>query len=367
MTYAKARLWAGMSGILLWTILIGGSLILLSNSSFFSTQEIPDETWVLILAASHLLFSLPFDFLGGVALPNRHQQYRMIFDGWWKKWARAACFQFGIYLLMGFWLLMLGGLLGPVGTIGGFGLMMLLLGGLQIWVARASVKWESFYDNHKGKLVIYLDNEDPGFTGGISGIPGMEAFVIPNKWRTEMTDKMLTVMKGRRHGAIQTLSHAKGFLAAFLWNLIAFSIAVMVIPGGTATGPGLIQVVGCFSLIQLLGGQLLLSPLSRRAIWEIDRWLYFRGGDADTIRQSFHFTAIKEELLPKDARLLQAFVPMPDPYSRAQHIAEQRKVKGAWQATRQATFLSWAGMNVFSRVLPAVIGRPERWVFLPGD
>lgn len=367
MTYAKARLWAGLSGILLWTILIGLGLWLIRFSAITETLNIPDGIWVVILASTHLILTLPFDFLGGVFLPNRHQQYRMVFDGWWKRWARAAFFQFAIYLLMGFWLLMTGKHLGPTGTIGGFALMMMLLGGLQIWVARASVKWESFYDNHKGKLVVYLDNEDPGFTGGISGIPGMEIFVIPNRWRKDMTDKMLTVMKGRRHGAIQTLSHAKGFLAAFSWNLIAFSASVFLIQEGTSTGLGLIQVVGCFSLIQLIGGQVLLSPLSRRAIWEIDQWLYYRGGDADTIRQSFHFTAIKEELLPKEATLLQALVPMPDPYSRAKHIAEQRKVKGAWQATRQATYLSWAGMNVFSRVLPAIIGRPERWVFLPGD
>ena len=359
-------MWAGISAILFWTVLIVVFLWLGLNTKTFTRQPLHDWTWLLLLSGGHLLLSLPFDWLGGVYLPNRYQQYRNIETGWWKRWARAAVVQAFFYLLFGLWLLTLGRYLGPVGTIGGMALVMLLLVGLQVWVARATVSWESFFDNHKGKLVIYLVNNDPGFTGGISGIPGMEVFIVPDMWRQSMSEKMLKVIQGRRHGALQTLAHAKGFLLAFVWTLLSFAVAVLLVPGGTGTGPGLVMTVALFSVISFAGSTILLSWISRMAVWEIDRWVFYRGGDADVIRQSFEFTTVKEEQLDLP-RWQESLVAMPGPASRAEHMARQKNQKGAWNARHQSVFMAWAGLSLFSRALPAVLGKPERWVFLPGD
>ncbi len=365
MSYARARTRAGFLGILGWSLLLILALLLWPQASWLA--NVPAWSWAGIIAGIHFLISLPFDILGGNVLANRHQQYRLTLNTWWGPWIRASLIQFALYFGLGLWLLMLGKNLGLAGSIGGMALAMILLAGLQIWVARATVKWESFFDNHKGKLVIYLENQDPGFTGGISGIPGMEVFVLPNQWRKEMSDKMLTVMKGRRHGAIQTLAHARGFLAAFLWNLIAFTIAILFTPGGTSSGEGLFQTVVLFSLIQLVPGQAILGWMTRRAVWEIDRWIFYRGGDADVLRQSFRSTIIPEEKPGESSPLAKVFTPVPGPESRAEAIAAQKDVKGAYMAARLTMYLSWAGLQLFSRMLPSVMGRPERWVFLPGD
>ena len=361
--YYRLKIWLSAGQMIIWLATTVG---LLSLSSSGNIPQVPDTGWLLLFLGWYLLISIPVDIIAGKILPERLGMYRMIFEGWWKKWLRAIAVQTLFFALMGGWLLLMGDTFGRVGTIGGFALMMILTGGLQIWMARATVKWESFFDNHKGKLVVYLDNEDPAFTGGISGIPGMEIFVIPNTWRKEMDDRMMGVIKGRRHGAIQTLGHAKGFLAAFLLNVFAFSAAILLVKDGTSTGIGLVQTISLFSLFHLAGTTLVLTPLSRRAVWEVDKWVFYRGGDADSLRASFHKTVVKEEVA-EFSKMDQVLQPTPAPSSRSQHIASQQSIKGAWNAARLSVFLSWAGLNPLATSLPITLGRPERWVFLPSD
>lgn len=361
--YFRIKVGLSITQIVLWLATVAALFIL---PSAIRIPELSDTTWLMLFLGWSLLVSIPADIIAGKILPERQGMYSMIFDGWWKKWLRAIIIQTVFFLLMGGWLLLMGDTFGQIGTIGCFALMMLLTGGLQIWLARATVGWESFFDNHKGKLVVYLDNEDPAFTGGISGIPGMEIFVIPNSWRKEMDDRMMGVIKGRRHGAIQTLGHAKGFLAAFLLNVLAFTAAILLVEEGTSTGLGLVQTVSLFSLFHLAGTALILTPLSRRAVWEVDKWVFYRGGDADSLRASFHKIVVKDEL--NDFGVFNpVFQPMPTPPSRSQHIASQTATKGAWNAARLSMFLSWAALNPLARSLPVTLGRPERWVFLPSD
>lgn len=361
--YFRIKVGLSMAQVFCWLATVTALLILPST---IELPELSATIWLLMFLGWSLLISVPADIIAGKMLPERQGMYSMIFDGWWKKWLRAIIVQTVFFLLMGGWLLFMGSKFGRMGTIGGFSLMMLLTGGLQIWLARATVRWESFFDNHKGKLVVYLDNEDPAFTGGISGIPGMEIFVIPNSWRKEMDARMLGVIKGRRHGAIQTLGHAKGFLAAFLLNLLAFTAAILLIEDGTSTGLGLVQTVSLFGLFQVAGTALILTPLSRKAVWEVDRWVFYRGGDADSLRASFHKIAVNEELA-EFGTLSSVLQPMPSPSSRSQHIASQQESRGAWNAARLSIFLSWAALNPLARSLPIMLGRPERWVFLPSD
>ncbi len=367
MTYALARIWLGSITILLWAGISVTCLWLGCGSSVLDDLPLTGPSFVLLLALGHLLLSLPLDWVGGQWLPEKHGQPR---DGsrlWWRKWIRASLVQAILFGLLGCWLLLVGQYLGRLGSVGGMALTMLILAGMQVWVARASLNWETFLDNSKGKRVFYLDNTDPGFTGGISGIPGMEVLVLPKKWRDRMTEKMLKVLLARRHGAIQTIAHARGFLVAFLWNVAAFAVAVFLSPEGTSTGAGLIQTVAGFSLLSLLGSGWVLPWLSRRAVWEIDRWVFYRGGDADVLRQSFSETFPAGEIPARIAPWLSLVVAMPYPQSRLDHLATQLAYRGAWHSARQATFFSWAGLNLFTRAYPTLVGLPERWVFLPGD
>ncbi len=367
MTYARARRITAALSTIFW-VLVALALIWqasLPGRTWFSSLH--DWHWVWLLPLLHGLLSLPFDWAAGHWLPRRLGQILSQEERWWPIWLRGSLVQMLFYAAFAAWLLLLGKSLGTWGAIGGMALAMLLLAGLQIWVARAVVAWESFFDNHKGKLVIYLDNRDAGFTGGISGIPGAEVFVLPNKYRAEMNDTMLKIVQGRRHGAVQTLTHARGFLVAFLFNVAAFSAAVLISPEGVATGQGLAATVGIYSLIQGLLGPLLLNWLSRRAVFEIDRWIYHRGGNADLLRQSFAAAVVPGESLPEQEPWATLFTGMPSPASRQQYMTGQARIRGAWQAAQQARFLSWAGLGLMSRSTETMLGRPERWVFQVSD
>ena len=69
-------------------------------------------------------------------------------------------------------------------------------------------------------------------------------------------------------------------------------------------------------------------------------------------------------LLGKLSGMLLSF---PTKDMRLTHLQTQKALKGAWQANRHNVYTSWAGLNLLSRAMPYHIGKPELWVFLPGD
>ena len=316
----------------------------------------------------YIVISLPFDYIGGHYLPYKYGRSMLGTIPWGKRWARAATIH-GLYMGLNAWMLyLISSWLGILGAIGWMLIQIILLGNLQVWVARALVHFVSKPENDRGRLILYLENQDKAFTGGVGGFPGNEVIVMPLYWKQRFPEKIMEMLLTRRHGVIMTGNHGRGFLVATLSNLVCFSLAAYLGGIGNGTVGGTVFTILWFSLlswVQIIG---LLPFISRKATCEIDRWAYYKGADADVLRETIQLS----DQLQDPPTYVRAFMPallesLPDAASRLNHLQVQQNIKGAWHASRLALFLSWSGVNLLCRAVPSNTGRPELWVFLPGD
>ncbi|MEM6801227.1 MAG: hypothetical protein AAF696_07470 [Bacteroidota bacterium] len=367
-SYGDARSilgWGYMAamGLLLLSLLIGNNLYV----AMMPFDGLSDSQYTFLFLLGWFVISFPFDIVGGYMLPTRYGRSIDSFGEWLGKWIRAAGIQL-IYFGLNAWALLgVAELLGIWGGIGWFAFQMILLGNLQVWVARAIAHFPDKPENDRGRLVLYLDNSDKAFTGGIGGLPGNEVLVMPKYWKDKFSEDLLKLLLSRRHGAIQSKSHGRGFLLAFLWNLILFTLAAFLGGLEASTFESLFWTICWFSLFSLLS---LLGPLifmSRKGVFEMDRWVYYKGGDADILRESFEKTYQLRDLPDAKRAMASLTQPLPDRDERLKNMQTQQEIKGAWNAAYLSVFLSWAGVNLLSRSLPVLVGRPEIWVLLPCD
>ena len=370
--YGDKRRVLGIAHMIIWGIICVFGIWTVGHKEWeFIWDLLSRSTPLLILSVFTLLYilvSFPFDLIGGFILPQKYGRSLISFIRWLGIWARAAGIHGLYYLLNGYMLYIMGDWLGLAGAVLWVIIQMILLGNLQVWVARALVRFKTKPENDRGRLVLYLDNQDKAFTGGIAGFPGNEVIVMPHYWRERFSEDVVSMLLTRRHGVVMTGNHGRGFLLAVLSNAVLFGLAAWL--GEIAAGT--IESTICtilwytlFSFTHVIG---LLPWLSRRSVWEIDRWAYFKGADADVLRKSIKLTdqlqnpsSYSEKLLPHLTESL------PDAESRIARLQQQAAIKGAWHTARLALFLSWAGVGLLSRAVPSNTGRPELWVFLASD
>ena len=131
MSYARARLLLGMSGVGL--IVVSSTLLLLTQyplSILPTTQEWSktDLSSLGILLIGLALGLLPLDLLGGYFLPNRWRPNTITGKAFLLAWGRGALVQTALFLMFSLWILLLGRSLGYVGAVlaivsGGVGLI----------------------------------------------------------------------------------------------------------------------------------------------------------------------------------------------------------------------------------------------------
>lgn len=367
-SYGDARRILGLIYIGLISLMLGS--LLLGNNLYVAMMPfdgLSDMQYTLVFLLVWFLVSFPFDLLGGYLLPVKYGRSIQSFGDWFLSWIRGAGIQFAYFALNAWSLLGIAGFLGLWGAVGWVAIQMILLGSLQVWVARAIAHFPDKPENDRGRLVLYLENKDKTFTGGIGGLPGNEVLVMPGYWKEKFSEKTLKLLLSRRHGAILSKGHGRGFLFAFLWNVLIFTLAGYLAEISTATFEALCLSFVYFSLFSLLG---LFGPLvwlSRKAVYEVDRWVYYKGADADVLRESFDLTNQLRDL-PDGQRSLSAITqPLPTRAERLSNMQTQADLTGGWNSAYLSVFLSWGGLNLFARALPVVAGRPELWVLLPCD
>ena len=367
--YGESRQIFGIISVLIWIIVCAIILFLdFIDPLIISLNEWPEILSTGLFAAIYLLLSFPMDLIGGHILPSRYGRSILSIQEWFKGWARAAGIHGLYYWLNSYLLLQIAQWLGLGGAVGWLVIQIILLGNLKIWIARLLVNFEVKTENDRGRLAIYMDHADKGFTGGIAGMPGNEVIIVPMYWKNRFSEKVMTMLLTRRHGAINTQGHGRGFLWALLWNAGMFALAGWI--GGVDAGNlhSLLSTFAWFSLLSLGCLIGILPWFSRKAVWEIDRWTYYKGADADVLRESIQLTDQLQNTDMKRSDRLRAWLnPLPDANSRIAHMQTQKPHKGAWNTAWQAVYFSWAGINLFARMLPVNLGRPALWVFLPTD
>lgn len=380
MTYARARLWLGISGVGSIVTIAAIALVaglpqsLLGNSSAYGLREILQLSSV---TGAFILWLFPLDFLGGFLLPRKFRKSDQAFGGWFRSYLVAALSQALLFLLFGSLIIVLSQRYSMVG-----GFVAISFGIFACFVARNRLllNRESKTESSSEKLLdaigliqsweifvpktVVVEHKDIGFTGGIVGIGKQAQIVIPKAWLS-FTREQLATSIARRAVAINSGSYTRGLILAFAWNAGGFLLCSVLPGAGLTTVAGLVTLVCGFTLWSFVG-LLTLPTVSRNASLRIDQELLHQGMPADLISDTAFTMDQLQDGEPERSRMIETiFHPVPNVASR--NRPEPIRGLAAWNVARTTLFFSWACLGFLSRTVHCNVGRPELWTMLPTD
>ena len=379
MTYARARLWLGISGVGFLVVVAGVGLWF--DLPHRLLRGVSGAAAIALILGCYVVLSLPSDILGGYVLPRRHGRASLSLGAFWAAWARGVAAQAfvvglsaGAILEAARW----GGTWGGVACFAGLMVVLLLaqlpvarlVGGLRLVDAgggnnRGSAVADSLVQVLDSAFI--LQSNDPGFVGGWVGLPGRERLVVPSAWLGELAPGVLDVERVRREGVLVTGARLRGVAVAYGWNLVGFVLASRVPGSSLGDAPGLVHAALCFTLWSF-AGLLLLPSLNRPGVFEADRFALDAGIGAEALEAAVSALDRLQDDEPARSRWVErVFHPIPSVESRVALFDGAGRPRGAWQGARMALYLSWACFGFLSRAVHCNAGRPELWVLFPGD
>ncbi len=377
MTYARSRLWLGISGV-------GLQVILASASLWFGLPHkllhgLSGAAAISLTLLCFIGISIPSDVIGGYYLPRQHHRTRISPATFFVAWIRGVLVQALVVGLCAAALLEAGRRGGIGAGIACFTLLSLMLLAAQSMLARlvggfTTVSPSSVpnADNTKTGSPLQLptavfQSSDPGFVGGLVGFPAVERLIIPDAWQRELPADMLAVELTRRRGAIATGARTRGLLVAIAWNILGFALACHMPDSSLTDAPGLIQAALWFTLWSFVG-LLILPSLNRPGVIEIDRFALDQGVSPQLLASTIaRLDSLQDDEPARTPWIERIFHPIPSVDHRRAALNDLRPRSGAWQCARITLYLSWACFGFLSRAVHCNAGRPELWVLFPGD
>ena len=385
--YGPARLWLGISAV--------GTVVTLTTAALLTdlparlaTQFEPSFSGQMMLIVAFLLayaaVQLPFDILGGYALPRRFGRKHPPLPQYALGLLRGIAAHTALLALLACALLLAGQQLGIWGVIGtSIAIVLVLLAGrLQfarfLAPLRAAPVSPTVETNATASVPVQsIRSEDEGFTGGIVGVLRPRRILLPELWSRALGESGLAVVKRRRELAISSGSWWRGRVLAVLFTLTGVAIAAAFVgPERITTGHGIVTMSLLFTLWSFLG-LLTLPTFSRAGVAEVDAKLRAAGQNDTLINNNL----INDDLIDDTIRRLDAlqdaeplrpvgvetiFHPVPSVNSRlAGPLSAQPR--GYLDAARTSVYLSAAGLGLLGRAVHCNCGRPALWVFLPSD
>ncbi len=383
MTYARARLWLGITSV--GTIVVLSTLALIfdlpkNHLPTNAASPASDLRWLVVAFGVYLGISLPFDVLGGLVLPQRYGRSTGRATEFAVAWIGGILFQ-GVWVLaLGLVVMRVARQFGEPAAVAAVVGASLILLALQSWLARrvGRIRRVPFnVEPMKANLaqmgidsvsIEVLDNTDPGFTGGWTGFPGRERLILPRQWLEWLGPEELTSEIVRRVGVVKAGARTRGLWLALVWNTLGFALAAWWETVSLATVAGLVSTALLFTLWSFLGA-LVLPSLSRSAVFAADRFALDHGISPRVLYRVLKRLDTAQDDEPRRSRAIEAiFHPVPSLSRRQSQWAAGRKASpGAWHAARTALFLSWACFGLLGRAVHCNCGRPELWVLLPAD
>lgn len=382
MTYARSRLWLGISGVGTTVVLSAGALAFdlphrmisaYADQSFGTALAAVVLTWML-----HAALLLPLDFIGGVLVVRKSPGPLRWLGAWlrgitvqWCWFALAAALimrtaqQFGLTKALLVFLLL------QVVLVSRQGLLAWLVGGLRMRAVSPALAQAAVAAGLSESSVREIECDDSAFVGGWSGADGKRLWV-PAHWVSELTAAQLTVAIARRVAVRESGLRRRGVLVAMVWSTTGFAVAASAPHADLVTAAGFVSTIAWFTLWSFLG-VLLLPSLSRPAVFAADRRVAQMYDPADVAATIAQLDAWQDDEDERSPVVETIFHPVPSRAARMRALAAAARgdadapATAAWHATRMMLFLSWAGLGGLARAVHCNIGRPSLWVMLPGD
>ena len=372
MTYARARLWIGISSVGTWVVLSAGALWFDFPARAFPTSPtgiMGDAAWLAFAVLLSVCVGFAFDLLGGFVLPRRFRRSTTGLLEWSFGWARGVVI-FGIgTIVMGTIVMTLARSFGGAGAVAGVAATSLVLVIMQGGVARL-VGGLSPHVQSDGKARAYelVQNRDRGFTGGWAGWPGREKLMIPASWLEDLDSHQLEAELQRRTALRDSGARARGVWLGLAFNLVGFTLVVVFTAVDPTTVSGVVGASLWMTIWSFLGA-LLLPSLSRPAVYAADRLARDAGTNPDTLVAAIRrLDQLQDDEPERPVVVESVFHPIPSVQRRMAGLEGRTTGRaGAWHAARMALFLSWASFGLLGRAVHCNCGRTELWVLLPAD
>lgn len=377
MTYARARLWLGISNVGFFVVLATVLLSLGGGSTIISALGLSSAAPAVIFASLlgiYVLLSLPGDIVGGYILPRRFDRTTIGFGQFLAHWLRGVAIQFAVMLAASLILLAAAQRFGAMGFVTAAGLMMLTFVQFQLPLARFVARIRNYaasptelLSTEQSLQPVVVETHDPGFVGGFTGLPGMVKLVLPADWIRVLTPAELDIQLQRRMALLSTGTRMRGVLVALGWNLLGLTAAIYLTGVAVDSAASIVSVSLCFTIWSFLG-LLLLPTVSRRGVYEADRRVLLNGVSRQDLEGLIRKLDQLQEGEPARPSGVEAiFHPVPSVENRLRAAVQPDTGRGAYHAVRMALPLSWCCLGLLSRAVHCNCGRPSVWVMLPGD
>ena len=382
MTYARARLWLGIFGVGSIVSLCAIALALNVTTELLPTNQVwalGDVASLSALAGFYVVFMTPFDFMGGYVLPSRFGKSDLSFRSYCWHWVRAVTIQSVAYIAITLSLLACGRSFGVLGCLAFVFLAFVsFLVGQSVISRLVSGRKGTKIKLDSGKIdallarwkisplpIRVVGNKDPGFTGGVVGLPYFESVVIGESWLSRLSSEELATVIARRCVAVSSGSRTRGLLLAMAWILIGLACSTLPPFAGVASVAELVTALLVFTLWTFVG-LLVLPTVSRQAAYQIDNLVVSQGVSESSLRSALaKLDREQDDEASRTALVETIFHPVPSLTKRGASNASGRHA--AWHAARMTLFLSWCCAGLLSRAVHCNVGRPELWIMLPTD
>lgn len=364
MTYARARLLIGITGVGTWVVIAavflaaGGASLLPGPDSTFGAQA----GALAAVIGIYVLVSLPFDLLGGLVLPSRHGRPVPTTSRWLLGWFRGVAVQAVVLAGAAGLMIWAGRGAGDGAALGVAAIVALAIGVGRLPLARVVA--------HLGPprlgpgAVATMAASDVGFTGGITGLPGRARVVLPDAWQRELGDLLEVEVTRRR--SLTGASYALGITLALAWTVggVALSLAL---PGGGADGVAAMVTTGAWFTLWSFAGLLILPSVSRPAVMAADAAAAAAFPAADVAAVIRDLDRLQDDEPERPGSVEVIFHPIPGAERRIQRLGTSRSGVRPANVARLALPMSWCCLGFMGRAVHCNAGRPELWVMLPTD
>jgi hypothetical protein len=321
----------------------------------------------------------PLDFLGGYYAPARFDRQSVGLGSFLRRWIVGVAIQSLLFILSATALLIVGrtaGLMGAVLTIVITAIAYIALQN-RLVLATTQGRWNVNDDKVIRALdrasgwgleplpVTVIDHADPGFTGGVAGLPRFESIVVPRDFVDQLNAEQLAIVFARRMVAVSSGSRTRGVLVALAWVVSGFSLSAML-PGAGVTSVAELATTSLGFTIWTFLGLLVLPTISRQSSYAIDSDVMRRGVKSEALTETIRvLDAFQDDEPSRPALIETIFHPVPSVDNRRGDRKGGTPL--AWHAARMTLFLSWSCMGLLARAVHCNVGRPELWVMLPTD
>ncbi|QDU71482.1 hypothetical protein [Mucisphaera calidilacus] len=361
--YGRARLWLGITGV--------GTLVVTATAGLTALQLnpglgslAPDIVLLACFLGCYVLIQLPFDVLGGYAVPRHfgrpHPPLRTFIRGW----ARGVAVHAVLLMTAALGLMLATRLMGITGA---------LLWALFLSVGLLRFRWlyagwlASLRTTDRDTTTRWAKAADHGFTGGLDGILGLSVNTVPELWRSYLPEEQLRLVRLRRAEAKASGLFFRGRLIAILFTLTGVLAASLVVGSESMmTAAGVIEFSLLFTLWSFLG-LLILPSVSRAAGDALDRRLTASHDDTTpALTEALNnLNQLQDAETQRSGLVETVFHPIRSP-SRRQTNSSPPRFAG-WDAARTTVYLSAAGISLLGRAVHCNVGRPSLWAYLPSE